>query len=381
MQDLPPHIPVFRPALGAEEIEAVRAAFESGWIGLGPKTREFEERFAEYIGVPRAVGLNSCSAALHLALKVAGVAGGEVITTPLTFVATNHAILLNDAKPVFVDVERDTLNIDPHAVERHLRPSTRAVVVVHYAGHPCDLDPILRVAHAHGVPVIEDAAHACGAAYKGRRIGSFGDLCCFSFHAIKNLTTGEGGMLTAADPRHVERVRSLRWLGINKDAWERIEEDILPWGYDVAEVGYKYHMNDIAAAIGLVQLRKLDQTNQRRRAIARQYTAAFADLGWVETPVEKDYARSAWHMYVIRVPERDRLYRFLKERGIDTGVHYVPSYRYAPYRGCEADCPTVEEVWPRLLTLPLYTGMTEDEVGRVVEGVRAFGERMSFDST
>jgi perosamine synthetase len=369
-----PLIPIFRPSYDEAELRAVQEVFESRWIGLGPKTAEFERRFAEYVGTPHAVAVNSATAALHLALMVLNVTNGEVITTPMTFVSTNHAILYNDAIPVFADIEPDTLNISAESVRQHLTDRTRAIIVVHYGGHACDMDPILAVARGSGIPVVEDAAHGCGGTYKGRNLGSLGTLGCFSFHAVKNLATGDGGMITLSDPAFDRQLRRLRWCGIDKDTWDRSEVDQrYSWYYTVQELGYKYHMNDIAAAIGLVQLEKLERGNARRREIVAYYNARFADLDWLEIPVEKSYARSAFHNYVVKLDRRDELIAYLRERRISAGVHYLPNHLYTMYRKYGGEAPVAERVWRRLVTLPLYPDMTEADVERVAEAVRSFG--------
>lgn len=371
-----PLIPVFRPSYDEAELRAVEEVFQSGWIGLGPKTAAFERRFADYIGVPHAVALNSATAALHLALKVLNVAGGEVITTPMTFVSTNHAILYSDGIPVFADIEPDTLNVDVESIGRNLTGRTQAIVVVHYGGHACDMNPILALAQTHDIPVVEDVAHGCGGTYKGHRLGSFGTLGCFSFHAVKNLATGDGGMITLSDPDADRRLRRLRWCGIDKDTWDRSEVDQkYSWYYTVQELGFKYHMNDIAAAIGLAQLEKLERANARRREIAAYYDDRFADLDWLETPVEKSYARSARHNYVVKLDRRDELIAYLREQRISAGVHYFPNHLYTMYRSFRADVPVAERVWRRLVTLPLYPDMTDWDVERVVNAVRNFGSQ------
>ena len=296
-------IPVFKPCYDHQELEALREPFESGWIGLGPKTKEFEERFAAFLGAPYATAVNSATSALHLAMKVADVEGAEVITTPMTFVSTNHAILYCGGIPVFADIEPDTLNIDPRDVERKVTPRTKAIVVVHYGGHGCDMEAILGIARRHGLKVIEDAAHACGGQYRGQMLGTLGDFGCFSFHAVKNLATGDGGMIVSRDEADATRMRRLAWLGITRGTWDRVEGKGYSWEYNVEELGLKCHMNDITAAIGLVQLSKLERTNGRRRYLAERYTRLLTGVDWIETPVEKEYTRSAWHNYVIKVAD------------------------------------------------------------------------------
>ncbi len=366
-------IPVFKPSYGKEELEALRDPIEKGWTGMGPKTREFEERFAEHIGVRYAVGMNSGTAALHLALMVMEMKGYEVITTPMTFISTNHAILYNQAVPVFTDIYPDTLNISVEEIEKNISQRTKAIMVVHYGGHPCDMDPILEIAREHNLKVIEDAAHGCGGKYKGRKIGSLGDIACFSFQAVKNLACGEGGMITTNDPKVYKRLKTLRWLGISRDTWTRTgNNEQYSWYYEVEEVGFKYHMSDISATIGLVQLKKLEEKNSRRREIVKKYNEAFANLDWIETPILRDYAKSACHNYVIKVSQRDELNEYLKKKGISTGVHYIPNNHYDIYKGFGKETPIAREIWKRLLTLPLYPDLTDEEFLRIVESVRKF---------
>ena len=367
-------IPVFRPSFDDEEWQALREPLENGWVTIGPKVKEFEEAFAAYVGAPHAVALNSGTAALHLALEALNVKGGEVITTSLTFVSTNHTILYNDATPVFADIEEDTLNIDPRRIEALITPRTKAIMVVHYGGHACDMDRILELARPRGIKVIEDAAHACGSEYKGRKIGSISDATCFSFHAVKNMTTGDGGMITFHDPEIDQHMRNMRWMGLTGDTWARSSAgNHYSWYYEAEDVGFKYYMNDIAAAIGLVQLRKLDRLNARRRELSRHYDRCFADLDWVLTPVEKEYTRSSNHNYVVRVPQRDEMISYLRAHGVSASVHYVPNHFYAMYRDCKADLPVTERVWQQMVTLPLFPDMTEAQVEQVVDTVRAFG--------
>jgi perosamine synthetase len=368
-------IPVFRPFHGEEEIEAVAEVLRSGWWGQGPKTAEFERRFAEFVHTPLAVSVNSATAALHLALKVAGVEGGEVITSSLTFVSTNHAILYNNAVPVFADVEPDTLNLDPDDIERKITPKTRAILPVHYGGHPADLDRIHEIAAAHNLIVVEDAAHAAGSLYKGRPVGSLSPLTCFSFHPVKNLATGDGGMITLANEEWDARLRRLRWVGINKDTWVRSrgkDASQYSWEYDVEEVGFKCHSNDIMSAIALVQLARLPQTNARRRQICDQYNEGLRDLEWLQLPIEREDVFSARHNYVVRCERRDDLAAWLREHGIATGMHYIPNHLHAVYRPYAASLPVVEREWVRLLTLPLFPALTDDDVAYIIDVIRRF---------
>ncbi|NUQ03258.1 MAG: DegT/DnrJ/EryC1/StrS family aminotransferase [Anaerolineae bacterium] len=368
-------IPVFTPFHGEEEIAAVAEVLRSGWWGLGPKTAEFEQRFAEYVAAPHAVSVNSATAALHLALLVADVEGGEVITTPLTFVSTNHAILYNRATPVFADVEADTLNIDPDDIERKITRNTRALLVVHYGGHPCDLDRIHDLARQHNLIVIEDAAHAAGARYHDQPIGALSPMTCFSFHPVKNLATGDGGMITLQNEEWDARLRRVRWVGINRDTWVRAAGDAAQyaWQYDVEELGYKYHSNDIMSAIALVQLSRLNETNARRRAISARYDEGLRGLDWLQLPVERPGVFSSRHNYVVRCAFRDDLSSWLRQHRVATGMHYIPNHLHAMYREYVREpLPVVEREWLRLLTLPLYPGLSDQDADYIIQVIRAF---------
>lgn len=368
-------IPIFKPWMGKEEIEAVAQVLESGWIGLGPRTKEFEERFAQYIGTKFAIGVNSGTAALRLAINVLGINSGEIITTPITFVSTAHVILYNNATPVFADVQEDTLNIDPNDIEKKITPLTRAIIPVHYGGHPCDMDEILKIASEHNLYVIEDAAHACGAEYKGKKAGSLSDFGCFSFHAVKNLATGDGGMITTDNEVAYQKLRMLRWVGINADTAQRSQSGY-SWYYEVEHLGFKEHMNDIIAAIGLAQLKKLDKGNAKRRQIVSRYNQALKDLDWIQTPTERDYVRSSLHNYAIKVTrgDRNKLISYLAEKGISAGVHYMPLYLHPFYKvkGISGHCSTADEVWQKVVLLPLYPDMTDEDIDKIIEAVRNF---------
>ena len=283
-------IPVFRPLMNKKEIlRELSKIFDSGWIGLGPKTAKFEQKFAKYIGVKYAVGLNSCTAALHLANLVAGIRrGDEVIVPSLTFVSTALVPLYCGATPIFADVEEDTLCFDPEDLEQKITSKTKAIIPVHYGGHACRMDEIMKIANEHNLWVIEDNAHGCGGKYKDAMLGSIGIMGCFSFHSVKNLPTGDGGMITTNDERLYDELKKLRWVGIDKDTWDRSFPKDYSWQYSVDRLGFKYHMNDITAVIGLAQLKVLEEHNLIRREYAQKYDKAFKDVDWIETPVEKD---------------------------------------------------------------------------------------------
>ena len=368
---------LFKPSFGEGECQAVNAVLKGGWIGRGPQTLEFERRFAEYIGVEHAVSLNSATAALHLAMIAAEVDGQEVLTSSMTFVSSTQAIVLAGGRPVFCDVEPDTLNINPDDVRRKITPTTRAIVVVHYGGQACDMEPLLELADDHGLTVIEDAAHGCGGLYKDRKLGSLGHVGCFSFQATKNMTTGDGGMLVTADEAFAERVRKLRWAGISKPTWERFRsgEPHRSWMYEVEEIGYKYEMNDLAAAIGLVQLEKLESSNQRRRDLLQGYRDAFADLDGIEVLANRGFSLSACYNAVIKLADRDGLYRHLDDHGIDSNVHYYPNHLLSIFRPFTTRLPVTETEWERILTIPLHAELSGEQQDRIIGCVRDFAGR------
>jgi len=377
-------IPVFRPNYGPEEIKAVTEVLKSGWIGLGPKTQEFEEKFAKYIGAKYAVALNSATAALHLSLIAAGVKpGDEVIVPSFTFVSTAHVVMYLGAKPVFADIEPDTLCISPKDVAKKITKKTKAIIPVHYGGHPCRIKELRKIAKAKKIIIIEDASHACGSTYGGYKIGVTSPLTCFSFHAVKNLATGDGGMITTDDKAMAERLRRLRWLGINANTWERIAtiSKVGPksykgygWYYEVAELGYKCHMNDIAAALGLAQLKKLEKSNKIRRKLAATYTKALSKLPGITCPTVDSNVTTSQHNYVIRYDKRDELHLYLREKFISTGVHYLPIHLQPFYRKLypKVKLPIVEAEWKKVLLLPLYPQLTSKEQLFIIKGIRDF---------
>jgi dTDP-4-amino-4,6-dideoxygalactose transaminase len=366
------------PSVGEEEVEEVAHTLRSGWITTGPKTRLFESAFRSLVEAPDSVGLNSCTAGLHLGLLTLGVQpGDEVITTPLTFCACANVIEHLGATPRFVDVEPDTLNLDPSAVEAAVTPRTRAILAVHYAGHPVDLDSINDIASRHGLGVMEDAAHALPARYKGRVIGSGPNPVAFSFYATKNLTTGEGGMLTGGTDL-LGRARTLGLHGMSRDAWKRYGPGG-SWFYNVEEPGFKYNMTDIQAAMGLAQLKKLPRFQQRRRQVVAAYNRAFQEIDALELPADRLEVEHAWHLYVLRLRlealriDRNRFIEELTARNIGTSVHFIPihlhryyqqKYRYAP-----DSFPVAWSNYQRMLSLPLNPMLTDQDVDDVIEAV------------
>lgn len=361
-------IPLFRPSISEAAIQNAAEVLRSGWLGLGPRTREFEQKFAAYVGAPHCVGLNSCTSAIHLALHVLDLPKeSEVITTPLTFVSTNHAILYEELTPVFADVDRESGNLLVSDIEGRITDRTRALIVVHYGGYPADLDELYSLALEHGITIIEDCAHACGATYKGKRIGSHGDFHAFSFHAVKNLPMGDGGALTVRSSEHDARLRRLRWLGIDKDTYRRTTKSSYEWDYDVPEVGFKYHMNDIEAAIGLAQLDLVDRENARRAEIAGRYRDALSSVAGLALTRHSEDRTSSFHLFPVLVENREGFIAKLKDAGIGVGVHYRRNDEYPMYQ--KADLPNAEWLSSRVVSLPMHMCLTDDDVGYVTDTI------------
>jgi dTDP-4-amino-4,6-dideoxygalactose transaminase len=380
-------IPFHRPLLGDEEISEVVHTLRSGWLTSGPKTAQFEREFAEYAGAPRALAVNSCTAGLHLALAALNLnPGDEVITTPLTFCATINTILHCGATPVLADVGPDG-NLNPAAVAERITPRTRAILPVHLAGLPCDMGAIWNLARQHGLKVVEDAAHAVGSKTRDTMIGGAdaetgnrSDAVAFSFYATKNLTTGEGGMVTTHDAALFDRMKVLCLHGISKDAWNRYSASG-SWYYQVLEPGFKYNMSDIQASLGIHQLRKQEEFITARRRIASYYRESFRDLDEIEPPADRPEDRHSWHLYFLRLrPEalrfgRDEFIARLKERGVSTSVHFIPIPLHPAYRELAAEprnqCPEAIHLYSRTLSLPLFPGLTEGELRRIASAVRS----------
>lgn len=360
-------IRLFRPRIREEAIEAAAAVLRSGWLGLGRKTAEFESAFASYVGAPYCVGLNSCTSALHLALRMLDLPpGSEIITTPVTFISTNHAILYESLKPIFADIQPTTGNLDPTSVESRLTDKTGAIIIMHYGGYPCDLDEFYDIGRNRNLAIIEDCAHACGANYRGKRIGSHEGIQAFSFHAVKNLPMGDGGALTVRTKDQCDRLRRLRWLGIDKDTYRRSEEvtrKAYDWDYNVHEVGFKYHMNDIQAAIGLEQLKCLEADNNRRAQISSEYRTQLAAVPGVKLLDCKEDRQSSFHLCCILTENRNALIDKLRRNGVGVGVHYKRNDLYPMYSLQEL--PNTEYFTSRVLSLPLHLDLIDDEIAYV----------------
>jgi len=372
-------IPFHQADVGEEEAQAAASAVLSGWLTMGPKTIEFEQKFASYVGAKHAIGVSSCTAALHLALDAIGLKqGDEVLVPTTTFTSTAEVVCYFKAKPVLVDVDAKTLCIDPVDAERRITEKTRAVIPVHYAGQPCDMDAIHAMAKRHGLRVIEDAAHALPASYHGIRVGAISELTAFSFYATKTLTTGEGGMVTTDNEELATRMRMMRLHGIGRDAWKRYSAEG-SWYYEVLDSGFKYNLTDIQSAIGIVQLAKCDSMNAARAQIAAQYSKEFAKERALQVPTVGDHRDSAWHLYVLRLNleeisiTRSEMIEKLKERGIGTSVHFIPLHMHPYYRNTYGyladDFPVASKEYQRYLSLPIFPRMTSAQIDYVIENV------------
>ena len=360
---------MFRPYVSERAIARVAEVLRSGWIGEGPMVKAFEVKFSEVIGTPYPVALNSCTSALHLALAMAGVGpGDEVITTAQTMMATSHAILMQHARPVFADVQYMTGNIDPSDLEHRITEKTKAISVVHWGGHPCDLDEIHAIASRHGLSVIEDAAHALGASYKGRPIGSISPYTCFSFQAIKHVTTGDGGMLCLTDEAKYHEARRRRWYGI--DRMQRKPSILGEPEWNVTEVGYKYHMNDIAAALGLEHLYEFLDILARRRQIATRYREALASIPGVTLLENKEDRDQAYWLFTMHVSQRENFCRMMKSKGVDVSVVHLRIDHNTIFGGLRDDLPTLERFTETHVSIPIHNGLTDDDVEYVIHCIQ-----------
>ncbi|MDU4003874.1 UDP-4-amino-4-deoxy-L-arabinose aminotransferase [Pluralibacter gergoviae] len=370
-------LPFSRPALGAEEIAAVTEVLQSGWITTGPKNQALEKAFCDLTGNQHAIAVSSATGGMHVTLMALGIQqGDEVITPSLTWVSTLNMIALLGAEPVMIDVDRDTLLVTPEAIEAAITPRTKAIIPVHYAGAPVDIDAIRAIGERYGIPVIEDAAHAAGTRYKGKHVGAEG-TAIFSFHAIKNMTCAEGGLIVTDNDRLAKRIRSLKFHGLGVDAFDRQAYGRAPQA-EVIEPGFKYNMADINAAIALVQLAKLEQLNARRREIARHYLQALADTPFLPLSLPEWPHHHAWHLFIIRVDEaacgisRAGLMEALKARGIGTGLHFRAAHTQKYYRERYPQLRLPNSEWnsERLCSLPLFPDMTPEETSRVITALR-----------
>ena len=376
-------LPYGRQSVDEADIQAVVDVLRSDWLTTVPKVAEFEEAFAARVGAAHAVSFSSGTAALHAAAFAAGLkSGDEAITTPLTFAATANCVLYQGATPVFADIRGDTLTLDPEQVENKISPRTRAILPVDYAGHPVDLMPILEIARRHKLVVIEDACHALGAEYGGRPLGSIADMTVFSFHPVKHITTGEGGMVATNDAKFAETLRRFRNHGISSDARQR--QSAGQWHYEMVLLGFNYRLPDIVCALGIQQLKRLDANLARRREIAAHYTAAFREIPAVIPPAVRPEANPAWHLYPIRLDlekltvDRAEVFRALRAENIGVNVHYIPVHLHPYYRerfGYKGgEFPVAEDAYGRLISLPMFHGMSDQDVDDAVQAVSKIAE-------
>lgn len=369
-------IRLFKPSVGEEELASIKDSFDRSWIGLGPKVTEFENQWAKFIGCKVAIGLNSATAALHLAIRAFNFPEGKKILVPsLTFAATATAILYNRLIPVFVDSNPETLGIDLEDMKRKYDNDCVAVIPVHYSGHPVPMDELMPWAKSKGLIVIEDCAHAAGVIYKGKSLGTWGDIGCFSFEEKKCMTTGDGGMICSNDPELMKNIKAYRWVGIDKDNWKTAKsytnenKDAMHWFYEINVLGYKYNMNDLAASIGLVQLKKLPGMNKRRSEIIRRYLDGIQNIEGVIPLLPFEPEKYFYQMFGIRTENRDDLMIYLKNKGIATGCHYTPLSIQPLFKPFANNSYFVEKEHEKFITLPLHADLTNDEIDYVIDNL------------
>jgi len=363
------NIRLFKPSVGKEELEEIKKAFERSWIGLGPNVNEFEKKWQEFIGCEVAIGLNSATAALHLALKVFRFPEGKKVLVPaLTFASTATAILYNRLIPVFVDSDPVTLGMSFEDLEKKYDKDCVAVMPVHYTGHPLPMDKLITWAKEKGLKVIEDCAHTAGGVYEGKKLGTWGDIGCFSFEEKKCMTTGDGGMICSNDPELLKDVKAYRWVGIDKDNWKTAQaytdanKDAMHWFYEINLLGYKYNMNDLSAAIGLAQLKKLPGMNKRRSEIIRKYLDGISEIKGIEPLIPFEPEKYFYQMFGIRSENRDELMIYLKSKGIATGCHYTPLSIQPLFKEFGGNCPYIEKEYKKFITLPLHSDLKDEEI-------------------
>lgn len=372
-------LPFHQSSIGDEEVKEIVQTLNSGWLTTGPKTKLFEKAFADYIGCKHAIGLNSCTAALHLSVVVSGISSGdEVITSPITFPATTNVIVHQNAKPVFVDIEPETLNINCSEIESKINDKTKAILPVHFAGHPCDMDTIMSLAQKHNLPVIEDAAHAVESKYHGKKIGNIGNFTAFSFYATKNITTGEGGMLTTNDDKLADKLRILSLHGISKNAWKRYGKDGFQH-WELLMPGYKYNMFDIQASLGIHQIKKVESFLSRRVQIVKKYNESFEKIEEIQLLKPKSNIKHAHHLYIIVIKtenlkvSRDEVLSEIQKKGIGVAVHFrslhLQPFFKQHFNYKKGMFPQAEYLSDRVISLPLYPKMTDEDVSRVIETV------------
>ncbi len=372
-------LPFHLPSLEEEEIEKVTKVLKSGWITTGPRVKQFEEDFSKYIGCKHSVAANSCTAALHLALDALGLKeGDEVIIPTMTFATTGEVVTYLRNRPVLVDCDEDTLLVNINEIEKKINKKTKAIIPVHYAGQPCSMNEILEIARENNLMVIEDAAHSLPTRYRGKLIGTIGDITCFSFYATKPVTTGEGGMACTENDDFADKMKIMSLHGIDRDAWKRYSAEG-SWYYEIREAGYKYNLTDIAAALGIAQLKRCDEFYRRREQIANKYTQSFKEFSEIKTPIVREYGSHAWHLYVIQLNlemlklDRAQFIEKMRSNGIGCSVHFIPLHLHPYYRKTfgykPEEFPVASQVYERVVSLPIYPRMTDEDVDYVTDNV------------
>jgi perosamine synthetase len=366
--------------LGKEELDNIKDAFERSWIGLGPKVTEFEQEWSKFIGCKMSLAVNSATAALHLALMAFRFSPGKKVLVPaITFASTAFAPIYNRLEPVFVDVDEDTISISLDDLESKYTSDCVAIIPVHFGGHPVKIDQIMDFARSKNLKVIEDCAHVAGSGYKGKTLGTWGDIGCFSFEEKKAMTTGDGGMMCSDDVDLIKNIQPARWVGIDKDTWKRFSKyndsgsmDTKHWYYEIAMLGYKYNMNDLSAAIGLAQLKKLPLFNKRRSEFVSRYLDGIEGLKHIKPLMPYDPVNNNYWLFGVRCQNRDKLILFLKSKGIATGVHYMPLTLHPFFSEYKSDCKVAENIWDTFVTLPLHVDLTDKEVDYVIFALQKF---------
>lgn len=372
-------IPYGKQTIEQDDIQAVVDVLKSDFLTTGPKIAEFEQIVADYVGAKYAVAISNGTSALHAACFAAGIGpGDEVITTPLTFAASANCVLYCGGTPVFADVDPKTYNIDPEDIRRKITDRTKAIIAVHLAGQPCDMDAIHSIAREHGLIVIEDGAHALGSVYKGKKVGSMSDMTTFSFHPVKPITTGEGGMIVTDNEDFYKKMILFRSHGITRDDSMMTRNDG-PWFYQQFDLGYNYRITDIQCALGCSQMKKLDRFLARRKEIVAHYNEAFADCDNIITPYQLSDTESGWHLYIVQVKNCDRrqVFEKMREKGIGVNVHYIPVYMHPYYQehGYEnVHCANAEEIYSHIISLPLYPGLTSEQQDYVIDTLKSLCE-------
>jgi perosamine synthetase len=375
-------IRLFKPCVGEEELINIRDVFKRAWFGLGPLVSQFEKEWNDYLGVADSLGVNSATAALHLGVSAFNFQkGAKVLVPAITFVSTATAVLYNQLEPIFIDVDRDTLSMSLDDLQRKITKDCVAVMPVHLGGHPVPMDRLIEIASKYNLKIIEDCAHCAGGSYRGKKLGTWGDVGCFSFEEKKCMITGDGGMISSNNIQLIEKLKPYRWIGIDKDTWKRSASytksdiDAKHWYYEVAVLGYKYNMNDLMAAIGLAQLKKLDWMNARRRQIIQRYLNGLKDHKHVRPLFPYQLDNAAYWLFGVRCDYRDDMIIHLKKHGIATGVHYMPLPLHPLFKRYQSETPVANEIWKTMITLPLFPDLTDEEVDYIVKALWEFEKR------